>query len=74
MLHVESQPLLPRIVRLELDRLQAKVADVLEPEGGWFLLSYDMDEDGSCLHWYVEIWKIEQNMRAKQGDWQGETE
>ena len=33
MLHVESQPLLPGEVGLELDRLQAEVANVLEPEG-----------------------------------------
>ena len=41
-LHLESQSLLARVVRLKLDWLQSKVADVLEPEGGWSGSCFDM--------------------------------
>ena len=65
MLHVESQSLLPGVVRLELDRLQAEVADVLEPEGGWVILLYDLNTDWPCFLLVLlcgvqeEIWKFE---------------
>ena len=65
MLHVESQSLLPGVVRLELDRLQAEATDVLEPEGGWVILLYDLNTDWPCFLLVLlcgvqeEIWKFE---------------